>query len=432
MTLTMDDNETLLGDTRVLDLSDEKGVYCAKLLADLGADVLRIEPPGGHPMRHLGPFYHDEPDPEKSLYWFHFNTSKRGITLNLENADGRRLFERLAKTADVVVETFPPGYLDRIGLGYGVLAKLNPELILTSITPFGQTGPHKDFEGSDLIAQAMGGLMRLAGFPEDPPHMLGASQAYHSGSIQAAVGTMLSLYAREMTGKGQKVDVSLQESVLLAMETAMQHYDMRKEIRNRAARHEAIIPGIGLYPCLDGHIFSYVLTGFGAGLDVLVEWMDSEDTASDLREPESDEGGEAMTDMQRLAAIADDPEAQQARLELLGKINTRLKAFLAGKTKQQIFDEASERRLMMTPVQDAGDLTESIQLEALGFFKDVDHPELGKSPKYPGPPCYHISDTPWRISRRAPLLGEHNLEVYGEELGISKEELITLKNQGAI
>jgi len=425
-------HETLLGDIRVLDLSDEKGVYCAKLLADLGADVLRIEPPGGHPMRNLGPFYHDEPDPEKSLYWFHFNTSKRGITLNLENADGRKLFKRLAETADVVVETFPPGYLEQIGLGYPVLEKLNPELILTSITPFGQTGPHRDFLGSDLVAQAMGGLMRLAGLPEDPPHMLACSQAYHSASIQAAVGTMLSLYAREMTGEGQRVDVSLQESVLLCMETAMQHYDMRKEIRSRAARHEAIVPGIGLYPCLDGYVFSYVVTGFGAGLGVLIEWMDSESAAEDLKEPESDGVLELSSDMQRLVATADDPQAARIRLEQLVRTNMRLKAFLAGKTKQQIFDEASERRLMMTPVQDAGDLAESIQLEALGFFTDVAHPELGKSLKYPGPPCYHISDTPWRISRRAPLIGEHNLEVYEGELGIHRDELSTLKNHGAL
>ena len=137
----MGENETLLGDIRVLDLSDEKGVYCAKLMADLGADVIRIEPPGGHSMRNLGPFVDDEPDPQKSLYWFHFNTSKRGITLDLENVDGQDVFKRLVKTADVVVETFYPGYLEEIGLGYQGLKNLNPGLILTSITPFGQTGP---------------------------------------------------------------------------------------------------------------------------------------------------------------------------------------------------------------------------------------------------------------------------------------------------
>lgn len=428
----MSNHETLLGDIRVLDLSDEKGVYCTKLLADLGADVLRIEPPGGHPMRNLGPFFKDEPDPEKSLYWFHFNTSKRSITLNLENADGRELFKRLVKTADVVVETFSPGYLEKIGLGYEVLQELNPELILASITPFGQTGPYRDFEGSDLVAQAMGGLMYLAGFPEDPPHMLGCSQAYHSASVEAAVGTMIALYTREMTGKGQQVDVSLQESVLLSMETAMQHYDMRKEVRSRSAREDAIIPGIGLYPCSGGYIFSYVVAGFGAGLDVLVDWMDSEGMAGDLKDPKWDEVWELLADMKQLVALASDPEALMARFEQFGQINGLLKTFLAGKDKQQIFDEASERRIMMTPVQDARDLTESIQLEALGFFIDVEHPELGQSIKYPGAPYYHISETQWRISKRAPLIGEHNLEVYENELGMSKKQLAILKSQGSI
>jgi crotonobetainyl-CoA:carnitine CoA-transferase CaiB-like acyl-CoA transferase len=198
----MSDQETLLGDIRVLDLADQKGVYCTKLLADLGADTIRIETPGGDPMRHVGPFLHDEPDPEKSLYWFQFNTSKRGITLNLETADGREILRQLAGKADVMVETFPPGHLDEIGLGYSNLRQVNPGLVLTSITPFGQTGPHRDFKGSDLIAQAMGGLMYLAGFAEDPPYKLHGSQAYHSASVQAAVGTMVALNARELTGRG--------------------------------------------------------------------------------------------------------------------------------------------------------------------------------------------------------------------------------------
>ncbi|MCK4722097.1 MAG: CoA transferase, partial [Dehalococcoidia bacterium] len=201
----MTEQDALLGDIRVLDLADAKGVYCTKLLADLGADVIKIERPGGDPMRNIGPFFHDEPDPEKSLYWFHFNTSKRSITLNLETADGREVLKKLAKTADVMVETFSPGHLEQIGLGYQTLRELNPRLILTSITPFGQTGPYRDFEGSDMIAQAVGGLMYLPGFPEDPPCRIYGSQAYHSASVQAAVGTMIALYARELTGEGQQV-----------------------------------------------------------------------------------------------------------------------------------------------------------------------------------------------------------------------------------
>ena len=428
----MNESEALLGDIRVLDLSDEKGVYCAKLMADLGADVLRIEPPGGHPMRNLGPFVHDEPDPEKSLYWFQFNTSKRGITLNLDNADGRELFKKIVETADVVVETFQPGYLDEMGLGYSVLKEVNPKLILTSITPFGQTGPFKDYMGSDMVAQAMGGLMYLAGFPEDPPHKLGCSQAYHSASIQATVGSMIALYTREFTGEGQQVDVSLQESVLIAMETAMQHYDMRKEIRKRMGREEAVVPGIGIYQCKDGHVLSFVVAGFGAGWDVIIDWMDSEGMAGDLKDPKWNEVWELIMNFRELVALANDPPRLMARLEQFGHIHGLLKTFLSGKTKHQIYDEASEKRIMIVPIQHVKDLVESPQLDALNFFTDVEHPELGMTLKYPGPPYYHLSETPWRIWRRAPLIGEHNAEIFEKEMGLSKEELSKLKQQGAI
>ncbi len=428
----MTGQESLLGDIRILDLTGESGVYCTKLLADLGADVLRIEPPGGHPMRNKGPFVHDAVDPEKSLYWFHFNTSKRGITLDLENADGREIFKKLVKTADVLVETFHPGYLDKIGIGYSVLKTINPNLVHTAITPFGQTGPYRDFLGPDIVAQAMGGLMFLAGFPEDPPYKLGCSQAYHSASVHAAAGTMIALYARDDIGMGQFVDVSLQESVLMSLETAMQHYDMRKEIRQRIGREEPVVPGIGLYPCKDGYVFSYVVAGFGAGWDEIIRWLDNEGMAGDLKDEKWNEVWETITNYKQLVALGNNPAKLMAMLEQFYHISGILKAFLATRTKQQIFDEAAERRIMINPVQNAKDLVESPQLNALEFFSTVEHPELGMTLKYPGAPYYHISDTPWRISRRAPLSGEHNTEIYEKELGLTREELLILKNEGAI
>ena len=133
--------ETMLSPYRVLDLTDEKGLLCGKILGDLGADVIKIERPGGDPARNIGPFYHDEPDPEKSLFWFALNTSKRGITLDIEKADGKEIFKKLVKSADFVIESFAPGYLDKLGLGYSELERLNPGIIMVSITPFGQTGP---------------------------------------------------------------------------------------------------------------------------------------------------------------------------------------------------------------------------------------------------------------------------------------------------
>ncbi|HWQ28623.1 MAG TPA: CoA transferase, partial [Dehalococcoidia bacterium] len=149
--------DTALGDVRVIDLAGEIGQYCTKLLADLGADVIKVEPPGGDPVRRLPPFYHDRPGEQTSLYWLNLNTNKRSVTLDLETADGRRLFLKLAATADVVVETFPPGYLDRLGLGYDALTKLKPDIIVTSITGFGQTGPHAHYKAPDIVGVAMGG-----------------------------------------------------------------------------------------------------------------------------------------------------------------------------------------------------------------------------------------------------------------------------------
>jgi len=428
----MNEPETLLGDIRVLDLADQKGVYCAKLLADLGADTIKIEKPGGDPMRTIGPFFHDEHDPEKSLYWFHFNTSKRGIALALETANGREIMKQLVGTADVLIETFSPGHLDKLGLGYSVLKEINPKLILTSITPFGQTGPHRDFKGSDIVAQAMGGLINLAGFPDDPPYRLYGSQAYHSASVQAAVGTVMALYIRELTGMGQQVDVSLQESVLMAMETAMQHYDLREELRRRMAQEAPIVPGLGLYPCQDGHILSYIVAGAGAGWDIILDWMDSEGKAGDLKDEKWQETFQLVGDFRALIALANDPEALMAKLADFAHVNEVFGEFIMSHTKTEIYEGAVERRAMLVPASSPKDLVESPQLAALGYFVNVEHPELGASLKYPGAPSYHISDAPWRISRRAPLIGEHNSEIYENELGFSSDELAILQQEGTI
>ncbi|MBE9502285.1 MAG: CoA transferase, partial [Chloroflexi bacterium] len=338
--------------------------------------------------------------------------------------------KKLAKTADVMVETFPPGYLEEMGLGYEALRKLNPRLVLTSITPFGQTGPYRDFKGPDMIAQAMGGLMYLAGSLEDPPHRIYGSQAYHSASVVAVVGTMVALYARELTGEGQQVDVSLQESVSMAMETAMQTYDIKKEIRRRQSR-PAAIPGLGVYECKDGHVFSYIVAGSGAGWDVIVDLMDSEGMAGDLKDPKWDEIWALVSDIRSLLALATDREALTARIEQLGHVDEVYAAFLASHTKVEIYEGAAERRIMIVPVQTAKDLVDSPQLAALGYFADVEHPELGATLKYPGAP-YQIPEAPWRIHRRAPLIGEHNSEVYEKELGFTREKLAILKQEGAI
>ena len=201
-----DRNAGLLSPYRVLDLSNELGFLCGKILGDLGADVIKIEPPGGEPARRLGPFYGDQPDPEKSLFWFGFNNNKRGITLNLESAKGRELFSQLVAKADFVMETFTPGYLDGLNLGYTTMSKINPRLVLTSITPFGQTGPYSKFKASDIEIMALSGCMSLTGDPDRPPLRVTFPQSYGWTGSYAAMGALIAHYHREQTGEGQQVE----------------------------------------------------------------------------------------------------------------------------------------------------------------------------------------------------------------------------------
>ncbi len=407
-----------LGPYRVLDLTDEKGILCTKTLADLGADVIKIEPPGGDPVRNIGPFYHDIPHPEKSLYWFTFNTNKRGITLNLQTQDGRDIFRSLTKTADFVVETFPPGHLDKLGLAYDALSTLNSRLIMTSITPFGQSGPYRDFKGSDIVGMAMGGLMCLCGDPDRPPVRISTSQAYAQAGIQAAVGSLIAHYHREMTGEGQWVDASVQEAVTIATDNAQQAWNLTGTTMGRQGSGRTSF-GRYLemrYPCKDGHV-SCVMLGADA-FEASVEWMAGEGMAGDLTDPK---WKERFT-----------PEGlRETSQEELDHQKEIMNSFFMTHTKAELYKEGQARKLELTPMSTPKDLLEDAQLAARDYFVPVDHPELDDVITYPGAP-FKMSRTPLKISRRAPLIGEHNEEIYEKELGFSKEELNKLKATGVI
>ncbi|HEY8490280.1 MAG TPA: CoA transferase [Dehalococcoidia bacterium] len=422
--------DAALGDVRVLDLTGPMGQYCTKLLADLGADVIRVEPPEGSPARRVGPFWHDEPDPNKSLSFFYFNTNKRSVTCNLVSRDGQALFRRLVPTADVVVSDLAPGELDRLGLAYHHLVELRPDIIVTSITGFGEWGVHAGYLAPDIVGVAMSGVMWLAGYPDAPPVQPPGTQGYVSASIQAAQGTLMALYHRDVTGQGQLVEVSMQEALSLSQETAMQFWDMQKVLRKRTG-DEHRLPGIGTYACRDGYVFSMVgVPGFGAPWSVLCDWMAEEGMAEDLTEPAYQELF-ANLNMRELTRLAADPAALQERLALFRHVDEVLERFFLSKGKQELYEEGQARRLLIGPVNSPKDLAENKQLNARGYFVDVPHPELGTDVRYPGSP-YRLSETPWRVRRRPPLLGEHNLEVYHGELGIPKEELATLAAAGAV
>jgi crotonobetainyl-CoA:carnitine CoA-transferase CaiB-like acyl-CoA transferase len=410
--------DSALDDIRVIDLAGETGVYATKLLADLGADVIRIEPPSGDPMRNIGPFWHDEGRTDRSLYFFNLNTSKRSITLDFTQPAGRAAFEKLVATADVVVETYEPGYLDSLGFGYEGLCKIKPDIILTSITGFGQDGPHAHYAWSDIVGVAMSGMMTLAGDKEDPPNRAYGNQGYVCAGIDGAAGTMMALFHRDNTGEGQHVDVSMQEALSINQETAMVTWDMTKKIASRTGARGLIpidIPGIGVYNAKDGEVFSYLGTPGGAPWTAMLDWMNEAGLAEDLNE----EPNITMVRSLHLAfltGLVREPEKLGERIKVLGHMYGVFSRFCASMTKWDLYQGAQSRRLMIGIVSTPEDLAKNPQLEARHWYQDVEHDHLGAKVRYAGPP-FRMSATPWAIRRRPPLPGEHTEEIFAE-LGV--------------
>jgi benzylsuccinate CoA-transferase BbsE subunit len=411
-------SQGMLSSYRVLDLADEKGLICGKILGDLGADVLKIEKPGGDPARCLGPFFHDDPHPEKSLFWFAFNTSKRGITLDIESADGRELFKRLVKMADVIVESFPPGYLDNLGLGYTDLEKINTGIILVSISPFGQSGPYRDYKAPDIVAWATGGEMAPFGDIDRPPLRIGYhSQAYLNAGADAAAGALLAIYSRWNTGEGQHIDVSIQEAVVHCTEHITSRWDLIKFLQNRVDGPGSV--GLRLtriWPCKDGFVSWFYWEGvMSLPTNVpMVKWIESQGMADEfiLKFDWSKFGSETSRDaIERIEAVT--------------------AKFFLSHTKAELFEGAIQRNVQVYPVSTAPDMLDDAQLISRKFWVEMDHPELGASLIYPGSFAM-ASEAPPRINRRAPLIGEHNQEIYEGELGLSHEQLLMLKQAGVI
>jgi len=396
---------------RILDLADEQGVYCGKLLADLGADVIKVESPSGDKLRGRGPFFHDEVHHEKSLHFLHYNTNKRSITLNLELEDGRALFKELVIRADAVLETFRPGYLESLGLGYGDLQGINPGMVMTSITPFGQTGPHRDLKATDLVNIAMSGLMHLTGPPEGPPLRMGGEQSYHFASQYAAVGTVGALYHRALSGRGQHVDVSIQECChMFHPESAqVQAWALLKRIAERPGmRYKGAVP-IGVWQCKDGWVMLYV--PMPAEWERLSSWV-------------AEVTGEEVVLDPLFKGIAFE------RAEYADVLEPIFLDFFPRFTKAELLAEGLRRRVPLHPLRNVEELVQCPQVVERNFLVEAEHPVVGRL-RYPGGP-YRMSETPWGLRRAAPLLGEANEEVYCGELGLAREQLAVLKATGAI
>jgi len=412
------ESEGMLSQYRVLDLTDEKGQFCGKLLGDLGADVIKIEKPGGDSSRNIGPFYHDEPDPEKSLYWFAFNTSKRSITLNIGAADGQEILRRLVKNADFLIESFPPGYMDKLGLGYSSLEKINKDIIMVSITPFGQTGPYKDFKAPDIVAWALGGHTYQVGEPDRPPVRISHhSHSYLHAAAEAAVAAMVALRYRKLTRQGQHVDVSIQEAVLHStdqQETTGRWDAIRENRRRGDPLVRSALKRTGMWPCKDGFVIWIYWFGLSAHWSQpLIDWMDEEGELDDyLRNFDFrgfDQTGATQEDIDRLAEPT--------------------RRFFARRTKAELYHRALTHRIQLYPVSTVTDVVGDEQLAGRGFWVDIEHPELGTI-TYPGA-FVQASETPLGVMRCPPHIGEHNREVY-QEIGVSDEDLVALRQSGVV
>jgi crotonobetainyl-CoA:carnitine CoA-transferase CaiB-like acyl-CoA transferase len=406
---------------RVLELADEKGQFCGKLLGDLGADVVKIEPLGGERCRHVGPFLDDIPHPERSLSFWYYNTSKRGITLNLEAADGRQLFRRLARASDIILETCRPGFMAHLGLGYETVREQNTGLIMCALTPFGQTGPWRDYRSTDLLHMAAGGEMASCGYdeadvPNAPPIAPGGGNAWHMGCHYAYMAIMAALVYRTVSGQGQYIDTSIHEACALTTESAIANYIYRGEVlRRQTGRHHAVAPTPRTqFRAKDG---IYVTALIAGGLNPrnvqnLSELMDQYGMAGDLKDPK----------YQDPVVIAENGSHI---------IDDLLATFIASLPAETVYHAAQERGFTWGAVRAPEALLDDAHLHDRDFWKQVEHPELGSSFVYPGEAAIY-NGSPWRISRRAPLIGEHNTEIFCDELGVSRNELAILAESRVI
>lgn len=416
----MNHSQAALSDLTILDLCDEKGQLIGKLLGDMGARVLKVEPPDGSSARRIGPFLYNNHSSENSLYFWVNNSSKESITLNLESTRGQRIFKLLAKKADVILESFDPGVLASFGLSFSDLHATNPGLIMTSLTGFGQDGPYRNYKTSDLVALAMGGVMHSCGYddvPGSPPIRPSGGHGFIIGAHYATIGTLMALNWRDMTGEGQYIDASIHEACSCTTEAAMPMYIYTGEVVHRqTARHHGTNPTPRTL-CLtsDGKFINVfaVFTSLNAWR-TLVTWMDSEGMAEDLTDPK-------YLDMAAMRTRSGQEVSHAYDV---------LRRFIKAHTAEHIYRGSQERKLPWGIVRSPEETLDDPHLWDREFFQEVKHPELHKSFIYPGRP-YVFNVTPWQ-TRRAPLLGEHNHKIYVEELGISTIELESLTTDHVI
>jgi len=398
--------EQALEGVKVLDLSDYiSGPYCTKMLAAFGAEVIKVEKPGeGDSARRMGPFFEDRPHPEGSALFLYLNTSKKSITLDFERPTGLKLLKELIKSTDVLVENFEPRVMPGLGLDYGTLERINPGLVMTSISSFGQSGPYRDYKATSIVNYALSGHLYINGEPDREPLQGPGPQPEYQGGLHGFLGTMMALYCREDTGLGQWVDISNLECMAGFHQFTITRYTYGGEIKERTGnRYESDHP-ITIYPCKDGYI-----------------------AVSASSRPQQ----ELLYSLIGMPELIEDPRFQtvQDRIANADAFDNLILPWLKERTKDELFHTCSEWRVPCAPVSGPEELLNDPHYQARGFWIEVDHPETGKL-TYPGAP-FKMSETPWQVGR-APLLGEHNEEIYCRRLDYSKQDLVVLRETGVI
>lgn len=393
----------LLSGLRVLDISNAMGAFCGKLLCDLGMDVIKVEAPSGDPLRSEPPFAPGHAHREGSLRFAYLNGGKRGITLDLTRAAGRELFLNLVERSDVVLESLEPGYLDRLHLGYDVLAKRQPKIVLASLTGFGQSGPYRDFLAPDIVTTAMGGLLYISGDPTLPPCMPPETQSYYYAGIYATYGVMLALWCREVEGKGVHIDASIQASLALHEHVAFTYSLEGRLMKRSGSQHQHVAPA-NLFPCKDGYISIFVSEPhWSIFLEV---WKEHPPELEDPR----------WTSNAERRAHAD-------------WLNPLVASFTSGFAKEELSLLLQEHGIPGLPVNRPDEFMRDPHIQDRGFFGPVSHPALGS---------YEQASVPFTVNGDrleplpAPTLGQHNSEVYCAELGLDRRDLGVLVADGVI
>jgi len=415
----------LLKGFRLLDLTDEKGALCGKMFADLGAEVIKVEPIGGCTTRRIPPYLEDKADVDHCLYSIAYHAGKKSVTANLATEDGRAIVADLAAHSDFLVESHALRYLDSIGLGYDALARKNPRLIYASITPFGDTGPGKDYNWADIITWAAGGMMYLMGEEDKPPLQMSLPQAgLHAGS-EAAVAMMLAHYPREVDGLGQQIVVNMQACIVwtLMNEQAMPFLHGNHLTRTGIFTGSADARRKMVFQCKDGHISILIAGGttVGNSTKALIEWMREKEFGSEWMRTK-----DWISWVPGVFMKMTEEDHQQ-----IDDLETTIQRFLLTMPKHEIYAQGLKRRIFLAPVANVADVAGDEQLKARDFWTAVPHDTLGRTLTFPGP-FVKMSATPIGATTRAPRIGEHSDEIYRGLLGLAPERLTRLRAAGSI